>query len=195
MIFREAGILENFIFEEVSNPEELEGKLLMGSYDLYIGSVDLGSKKDILALFATEDSLLNPSKYRNPILSSLIKQYTKSPTQSVIGEINVVLAQDMPIVLLGTIYTPLQMKTTIAEEVFADEEDIYATNWRWKIFATYSIVHNVRIDPKNALKWQNFKAFIMENISDGVKLFKREKKAEGPIENPFEKLVQEVTVE
>jgi hypothetical protein len=41
MIFRDAGILENFIFEEVSNPEELEGKLLMGSYDLYIGSVDL----------------------------------------------------------------------------------------------------------------------------------------------------------
>jgi hypothetical protein len=41
MMFKEADILENFIFEEVSNPEELEGKLLMGSYDLYIGSVDL----------------------------------------------------------------------------------------------------------------------------------------------------------
>ncbi|MDR0369313.1 MAG: hypothetical protein LBH96_01950 [Candidatus Peribacteria bacterium] len=39
-MFKEAGILENFIFEEIFNPEELEGKLLMGSYDLYIGSVD-----------------------------------------------------------------------------------------------------------------------------------------------------------
>jgi hypothetical protein len=78
-IFKEAGILENFIFEEVMNPEELEGKLLMGSYDLYIGGIDLGSKQDILALFATEDALLNPSKYRNPILNSLIKQYQKNP--------------------------------------------------------------------------------------------------------------------
>jgi len=40
-LFKDAGVLENFIFEEVFNPEELEGKLLMGSYDLYIGSVDL----------------------------------------------------------------------------------------------------------------------------------------------------------
>ncbi|MDR0651374.1 MAG: hypothetical protein LBG59_08510 [Candidatus Peribacteria bacterium] len=195
MIFRDAGILENFIFEEVSNPEELEGKLLMGSYDLYIGSVDLGSKKDMLAIFATEDSLLNPSKYRNPILSSLIKQYTKNPTQNVIGEINVVLAQDMPIVLLGTVYTPLQMKTALAEEVFADEKDMYATTWRWKIFTTYSIVHNVRIDPQNALNWGNFKAFIMENISDGLKLFKREKNVEERMENPFKTLVQEAVVE
>ncbi|MBO4203829.1 hypothetical protein J5893_03295 [bacterium] len=40
-IFKEAGILEYFLFEEVYNPEELEGKLLMKSYDLYIGTVDL----------------------------------------------------------------------------------------------------------------------------------------------------------
>ncbi|MDR2189933.1 MAG: hypothetical protein LBP53_01795 [Candidatus Peribacteria bacterium] len=189
MIFKEAGILENFVFEEVAHPEELEGKLLMGSYDLYIGSVDLGSKKDMLALFATEDSLLNPSKYRNPILSSLIKQYTKRPTQNIIGEINVVLAQDMPVVLLGTIYTPLQMKTAIAQEVFADGKDIYAEHWRWKIFTTYSIVHNVRIDPKNAFNWEHFKSFIQENIADDWQLLKkREKNAEES--SAFEKLVQ-----
>jgi hypothetical protein len=35
-IFKDAEILESFIFEEVFNPEELEGKLLMGSYDIYI---------------------------------------------------------------------------------------------------------------------------------------------------------------
>jgi hypothetical protein len=86
------------------------------------------------------------------------------------------------------------MKTAIATEVFADDKDIYATNWRWKIFTTYSIVHNVRIDPKNALKWGNFKTFIMENISNELKLFKRENHSERSIENPFEKLVQEVAV-
>lgn len=78
-IFRSAGILENFIFEEVFNPEELEGKLLMGTYDIYIGSVELGSRSDILALFNTEEALQNPSRYRNPILTSLIRQYTRAP--------------------------------------------------------------------------------------------------------------------
>ncbi|MDR0369312.1 MAG: hypothetical protein LBH96_01945 [Candidatus Peribacteria bacterium] len=44
--------------------------------------------------------LLNPSKYRNPILTSLIRQYTKNPGINLKGEINVVLAQDMPLILL-----------------------------------------------------------------------------------------------
>ena len=123
-LFRGAGILENFVFEEVYNPEELEGKLLMGSYDLYIGSVDLGSKNDILALFTTEDSLLNPSKYRNPILTSLIRQYQRNPDQNVIEQINIILGQDMPVVLLGQAYSPLQMKEDIAENVFGEAADI-----------------------------------------------------------------------
>jgi hypothetical protein len=182
-IFKEAGILENFIFEEVMNPEELEGKLLMGSYDLYIGSIDLGRKNDILALFATEDALLNPSKYRNPILNSLIKQYQKNPDQNVIEQINVILGQDMPLVLLGQTYTPLQMKTDIAETVFADEAvDIEESKWRYQIFANYSIVHNVRVDIKNAVKWENFVNFITENINEG-------KNTEGVKDNPFEDLV------
>jgi hypothetical protein len=118
-LFKDADILENFIFEEVFNPEELEGKLLMGSYDLYIGSVDFGSKNDVLALFSTEDVLLNPSKYRNPILTSLIRQYNRNPGENLKGEINVVLAQDMPLILLGAMYTPLQMKESIANSVFS----------------------------------------------------------------------------
>ena len=198
-IFREAGILENFIFEEVFNPEELEGKLLMGSYDLYIGSVSLGSKNNILGLFATEDALLNPSKYRNPILTSLIRQYTRAPSANVVGEINVVLAQDMPIVLLGTTYTPLQMKDDIAEEVFSGQEDIYEDMRRHQIYSEYSIVHNTRIDSKNAFNWNNFTAFILNNIarkqkapvaySDGERGEKVEEQYETVSNHPFEGLV------
>jgi hypothetical protein len=83
----------------------------------------------------------------------------------------------------------------VAEKVFADKKDIYSATWRWEIFTTYSIVHNVRIDPKNAFKWENFKAFIMKNISDGLKLFSREKKAEEGTGVVFEDLAQKMAVE
>lgn len=163
-MFKDAGILENFIFEEVFNPEELEGKLLMGSYDLYIWSVDLWSKNDVLALFSTEDVLLNPSKYRNPILTSLIKQYTKNPGTNLKGEINVVLAQDMPLILLGATFTPLQMKEGIANTVFSGYEYLYDELRRHQIYRDYSIVHNVRINPSEAFNWNNFVSFILNNI-------------------------------
>ncbi|MDR3169323.1 MAG: hypothetical protein LBU27_06275 [Candidatus Peribacteria bacterium] len=184
-ILKEAGILENFIFEECYNPEELEGKLLMGSYDLYIGSINLGRKKDLLALFATEDALSNPSRYRNPILSSLIKQYNKTPSQSIIEQINAISAQDMPLVLLGTAYTPLQMKEEIAKTIFAEATDIPADTRRYQIFTDYSIVHNVRIDIKNALKRESFINFISKNLQ----LPKATTTPTLP-ENPFEKLIQ-----
>ena len=54
----------------------------------------------MLALFGTEDPLLNPSRYRNPILTSLINQYRKSSDENVQNQINVLLAQDMPVVFL-----------------------------------------------------------------------------------------------
>ncbi|MDR0607335.1 MAG: hypothetical protein LBG52_03075 [Candidatus Peribacteria bacterium] len=163
-ILKEARIIENFIFEECYNPEELEGKLLMGSYDLYIGSINLGSKRDVLALFATEDTLSNPSKYRNPILSSLIKQYNKTPSQNIIEQINTISAQDMPLVLLGTAYTPLQMKEEITKTIFTGQTDITENSRRYQIFSSYSIVHNVRIDTQNALKRESFINFISKNL-------------------------------
>ena len=164
-IFKANDILENFIFEEIFNPEELEGKLLMGSYDIYIGSINLGIKKDVLALFGTEDPLLNPSRYRNPILSSLIKQYTKSPDQNVAGEITVLLGQDMPLLLLGYTYFPLQIKNNILQSVFYEAQDVSVREWRHKIYSEHALVHNIRVDLGNALSRNNFVSFIHGNIS------------------------------
>ena len=164
-LFKEADILDNFIFEEVFNPEELEGKLLMGSYDIYIGNIDFGSKGDVLALFSTEEALLNPSKYRNPILAGLIRQYARNPDQNVIREINVILAQDMPVVLLGNIYTPLQMTIDIAEGIFPEQQVISEERRRYEMYRNYAIVHNVHINPKEAFKRGNFSAFIFNKLS------------------------------
>jgi hypothetical protein len=105
----------------------------------------------------------------------------------VIGEINLVLGQDMPLVLLGYTYTPLQMKANVAEQVFNDDEqDIEERTWRYQVFTTYSIVHNVRVDMKNSLQWGNFVNFITKNIA-------REEKAGSSVHSEEER--EDIAVE
>ena len=167
-IFKNAWILENFIFEPVYNAEELEWKLLMGTYDVFVWTVDLGSRKDILPLFWTEDPLLNPSRYRNPILNSLINQYYKTNDEYVKSQINIILAQDMPIIFIGNTYEPIQLQEKIKEDVFVkdnwEEKEVYAYRWRYDIYSHYSIVHAVRLNPKNAWNKDNFENFLISSL-------------------------------
>ena len=165
-IFKSAGILENFIFEPVYNAEELEWKLLMGTYDIYVWTIDLWSRKDILALFWTEDPLLNPSRYRNPILTSLINQYRKTRDERVQTEINILLAQDMPVVFIGNTYEPIQIQEKIKESVFGKDSDdvVYAYKWRYDIYSKYSIVHSVRLNMENSMNMDNFSDFLWSTL-------------------------------
>ena len=168
-IFRNAWILENFVFEPVYNAEELEWKLLMWSYDVFVWTVDQGSRRDILPLFGTEDPLLNPSRYRNPILNSLITQYYKTRDENVKSQINILLAQDMPVIFIWNTYEPIQIQEKIKEAVFSDENDaekkeVYAYRWRYDIYSHYSIVHAVRLNAENALNKDNFETFLVSSL-------------------------------
>ena len=168
-IFKNAGILENFIFEPVYNAEELEWKLLMWTYDVFVWTVDLGSRKDILPLFWTEDPLLNPSRYRNPILNSLINQYYKTSDENVKSQINILLAQDMPVIFIWNTYEPIQIQEKIKEDVFVNDDDweekeVYAYRWRYDIYSHYSIVHAVRLNLENAVNKDNFENFLVSSL-------------------------------
>ncbi len=166
-IFKNAWILDNFIFEPVYNAEELEWKLLMWTYDIYVWTIDPGSRKDILPLFWTEDPLLNPSRYRNPILNSLINQYYKTRDENVKSQINILLAQDMPVIFIWNTFEPIQIQEKIKESVFPDTEEdkhVYAYKWRYDIYSHYSIVHSVRLDSKKALNKENFETFLVSTL-------------------------------
>ena len=169
-IFKEKWILDNFAFEPVYNVEELEWKLLMGSYDIYVGPIDLWSRQDLLALFSTEDPLLNPSRYRNPILTSLISQYRKNLDENVQWQINSLLAQDMPVIFIWNTYEPIQVQENIKRTVFLDEEwdskEVEAYKRRHDIYSNYSIVHSVRVDGKKALNMANFNEFLTSTLFD-----------------------------
>lgn len=169
-IFASAWILDNFIFEPVYNAEELEWKLLMWTYDMYVWTVDLWSRKDVLTLFWTEDPLLNPSRYRNPILTSLISQYRKNLDWNVQKEINALLAQDMPLIFLGNTYEKIQLQEEIKNSVFKsdsennEKNDVQAYRWRYDIYSKYSIVHSVRVNRKNVFNLENVKDFIISML-------------------------------
>ena len=168
-IFSNAWILENFVFEPVYNVEELEWKLLMWTYDIYVWTIDHGARKDVLPLFWTEDPLLNPSRYRNPILNSLITQYYKTRDGNVKSQINVLLAQDMPVIFIWNTYEPIQVQEKIKETVFSvdenwEEQEIYAYKWRYDVYSHYSIVHSVRLDSKTALNRDNFETYLVSNL-------------------------------
>ena len=168
-VFKTAWILDNFIFEPVYNAEELEGKLLMWTYDMYVWTIDLWSRRDVLALFGTEDPLLNPSRYRNPILTSLITQYRKTRDENVKWQINILLAQDMPVIFIWSTYEPIQLQEKVKEAVFPVEweeksDEVYAYKWRYDIYSHYSIVHTVRLDTWNALNLDNFENFLVSSL-------------------------------
>ena len=168
-IFQNAWILENFVFEPVYNAEELEWKLLMWTYDIYVWTIDLWSRKDVLPLFWTEDPLLNPSRYRNPILNSLINQFYKTRDENVRSQINILLAQDMPVIFIWNTYEPIQLQEEIKDMIFSDDEDgnkkeVYAYKWRYDIYSHYSIVHSVRLNSKNAFNSENFETFLVSNL-------------------------------
>ena len=168
-IFKSAWILENFAFEPVYNAEELEWKLLMWTYDVFVWTVDLGSRKDILPLFWTEDPLLNPSRYRNPILNSLIGQYYRTCDENVKSQINILLAQDMPVIFMWNTYEPIQVQEKIKEDVFVNKDDweekeVFAYKWRYDIYSRYSIVHAVRLNAENAMNKDNFENFLVSSL-------------------------------
>lgn len=118
-ILKEAKIIDNFMFEQISSPEAMEAKLIMGEYDILINTITIGMKKDILKILATNEALVNPSKYTNPNLSNLFKQYTKGPQKTEIAEqINAIFAQDMPFVIVGYPYDFVNIKENLIDSAF-----------------------------------------------------------------------------
>lgn len=121
-IFADAGITDNFIFEKINTPEELQGKLMVGDYDLLINTVDMGLKKDLTKLFSTDKSEINPSQYQNQKLTTLLKQYiaaNDNGKKRPLIDINNIYSKDMPFVILGKEYLTINMKPNITDRLFS----------------------------------------------------------------------------
>jgi hypothetical protein len=168
-IFDEADIGQNFIFEKIITPQELQGRLMVGDYDLLINTVDMGLKSDLTKLFSTDKSEFNPSQYQNQKLTTLLKQYaaaSETTKKKPLAEINSIYSKDMPFIILGKEYLSINFKPNVIEKIFstgsAFEIDEY--NRRQYIYKNIKLVKNMHIDGKKIWNVDNFSTFITNAI-------------------------------
>lgn len=168
-VFNEAGIGENFVFEKIKTPQELQGRLIAGDYDLLINTVDMWLKKDLTKLFSTDKSEINPSQYQNQRLSTLLKQYiaaSDSGKKKPLSEINTIYSKDMPFVILGKEYLTINFKPDVMQILFAtwDQTEIDQYNRRTYVYKNLKLVSNVHIDGKKVRNFNNFSNFLTNAI-------------------------------
>ena len=156
-LLENAKILDNFLFEQVSSPEQFEAKIVMEDYDILLTTITMGMKKDIHKVLATDDSLMNPSKYTNPNLTNLFKQYMKNPQQTeIVNQINGIVAQDMPLVIVGHPYDFINIKKNLITPEFSSNT-LFEYNRRNRLYTTTTLTQSVELNFK---KVKNIREFI-----------------------------------
>lgn len=147
-ILTKYGVLDFFLFEQVSTPEDLEGKLVRGDYDILLNTINIGLKKDILKILTTDDPLSNPSKYTNPNLTQLFRQYTKAANKSEFtAQINQLFGTDMPFVILGYPYDFVSIKDDlIGSGNVSTGTELHEYNRRNYLYKNAVLMQSVVID-------------------------------------------------
>ena len=166
-IFENAGIADNFTFEKIATPEELQGRLIVGDYDILVSSVDMGAKKDLTKLFGTANSELNPSQYQNQKLTSLLSDYMQTQNSKELVEINTTYSKDMPFVILGKLYSKLNIKPALVDELFGSGNNfgtIDESNRRSQIYQKLKLVNTIHIDGKKIWSRSNFVKFLQQSL-------------------------------
>ena len=168
-IFNKNNISENFIFEKITTPQELQWRLVAWNYDILINTVDMWLKKDLTKLFSTDKSETNPSQYQNQKLTTLLKQYIfadAKDSKKPLTEINTIYSKDMPFVILGKEYLTINFKPDVMKKLITTgaswEMDEY--NRRTYIYRNLKLVNNVHIDGKKIWNINNFSNFLTKAI-------------------------------
>lgn len=164
-IFRQANILENFTFQKMTTPEELQGRLFAGDYDVLISVVDMWDKKDFTKLFGTDKSELNPSQYQNQKLTELLSDYMNSNSSKQLHEINAMYSKDMPFVILGNVFTKLNIKSRLADLLRGTwTTNVTEASRRTTVYKKLQLVSSIHIDGKRVRSWSNFVKFLQNSM-------------------------------
>lgn len=155
-ILEDTKILENFLFEQISSPEQFEAKIIMEDYDILLNTITMGMKKDIHKVLATDDVLMNPSKYTNPNLTNFFKQYMKNPHQTeIISQINGIFAQDMPLVIVGHPYDFINIKKNLITPEFSSGT-LFEYSRRNRLYTTATLTQSVELNFEKIKDVQGF---------------------------------------
>ncbi len=164
-IFRQQDILDNFVFQKITTPEELQGRLFAGDYDILVSVVDMWAKKDFTKLFGTNDSQLNPSQYQNQKMTSMLQDFMNSNSNRQLTEINAMYSKDMPFVILWNVFTKLNIKPNLADLLRGSGKTVInESNRRSIAYSQLQLVTNIHIDGKRVRSTSNFLKFLQNNL-------------------------------
>ncbi len=162
-VFKQYDISDSFLYEQISDANELEWKLVAWEYDIVINTIDMWLNTDISMLFSTQVATINPSQYTNARLLSLLKQYNESKNKwKIVTEINKIYSNDMPMVVLGREYIKLNLKDYILQKLDIDNLNLYEYNRRNELYQNISLTENIYIDKERAKDIKNFWSFIKD---------------------------------
>lgn len=167
--FADNNIDENFVFEKVTTPQELQWRLVVWDYDLLINTVDMWRKSDFTKILSTDKSEINPSQYQNQKLTTLLKQYMSADEKDkkkLLTEINSIYSKDMPFVILWKDYLTINTKPNIMKKIFGtwDTTVIDEYNRRNYVYKNIKLVTNIHIDGKKIWNIINFSNFLTNAI-------------------------------
>lgn len=158
-ILAKNDISDFFVFDSFDEEDTMHGTLSNGEYDIFIGSINSSRKSTFYGFLNTDKALLNPSKYTNQKISSLLSQYNEHANTTVLKEINASYGNDMPFVILGKEQKMLAISPSIKEKLLVDTP-LHEYNWRDMIYNNLVLTKNIYVDSENLFSFQNFYHYI-----------------------------------
>ena len=159
-IFADAWIADYVVFERYDDSGLFTQALEKNAYDIALRVIDMGQKQDISSLFLTDEAIINPSRYSNERFSFLIQQAIneQNPTkkQSLISDMNVIYANDMPVVFLGNVIEPVAIRASLTNKYYHVVDEYLM---RKTLYNEIKVVTRRRPDKDKMLSFQTVKDF------------------------------------
>ncbi|PID34758.1 MAG: hypothetical protein CR971_01585 [candidate division SR1 bacterium] len=163
-IFAKYEISEYFIFEGFDDEHKVQGALSNGEYDIFVGAIDASLKKHFYNFLGTDKAILNPSKYTNPKLISLLEQYQENNNPSILKEINTIYSNISPFIILGTEKENLAITKQTENKIinFIPKINLHEYNRRKVIYNNLALTKNIYFDTEGLLSFKNFYYYITQ---------------------------------
>ena len=144
--------------------ENLQTTLSSGDYDIFISSLKMGLKKDISPLLISQDPSINPSRYANTALASLVNQYRISSPDNqkqILQEINKLYGRELPFVILGKKVIQFQINPNSNIQIPLRLYDLSLLGDRLK---KVKLLYKPQLDKEKLYNFQNFFNFIYSSL-------------------------------
>lgn len=168
-ILRSKWVENSFDFIEYSSSQEFQKRLESKEYDIVILWLDIWFKKDFSDLFLVDNSIINPSNYKNPDLSSLINQYFTSNGKiksKVESEINSIYNKEIPFIFVWKAVEKINVREKLNYNI---PYILFSYALRKQFLSDVKIMYKPNIVFSRVINLDNFIEFIKKWLNNDYK--------------------------